>query len=285
MIRSVRDLYGAKLHATDGEIGTVEEFYFDDTHWAVRYMVVDTGGWLTGRRVLISPIAIQAAHWDDHTINVALTREQVEQSPDVDTEKPVTRQYELSYLNYYGYPMYWEGGGLWGPGMNPIALAPVFTPMPMMPQAPAVTPADAATPITTGDNAANADTTVNPHLQSTRDVRDYTIAATDGDIGHVSDFLVDDETWAVRYLVLDTHNWLPGKHVLIAPAWIEKVSWPEGAVSVDLPRETIQDAPAYEAHHEVTRDYETQLYSYYQRPGYWETAPTQPGAAKIYAAE
>lgn len=256
MIQSIRDLYGFTLSATDGEIGSVEEFFFDDEKWAIRYMVVDTGGWLTGQRVLISPIAIQTVHWAERKIDVALTREQVEHSPDVEKDRPVTRQYEVSYLNYYGYPSYWEGSNLWGPAMNPAALTPVFSPMPIAP--PQLVPTTHA-----------ADETIDPHLQSTRDVRDYSIATTDGEIGHVIDFLVDDETWALRYLVVDTHNWLPGKHVLIAPAWIKKVSWAEGQVCVDLSREVIKHAPAYTHDQPLSREYETELYTYYHRPPYW----------------
>ena len=123
MFRKVTQLQGSPLRATDGEIGTVDQFYFDDETWAIRYLVVNTGSWLMGRRVLISPIAVGKTDWESGQMEVGLTKQQVEGSPDIDTHKPVSRQHEAEYLAYYGYPLYWSGPYLWGAMSYPATLA------------------------------------------------------------------------------------------------------------------------------------------------------------------
>ncbi|MEO8053096.1 MAG: PRC-barrel domain-containing protein, partial [Acidobacteriota bacterium] len=110
MLRKAKDLSGYKLAASDGEIGKVKEFYFDDQSWTVRYLVADTGGWLSGRQVLISPYALDPANEGRNVIPVDLTKHQIEKSPSLDSNKPVSRQYELEYYPYYGWPGYWGGG-------------------------------------------------------------------------------------------------------------------------------------------------------------------------------
>jgi len=210
MLRSVNALRGFTIGATDGEVGRVEAFYFDDTSFTIRHLVVDTGGWLGGRKVLISPRALGDIDWDDRRIDAALTKAQVEKSPDIDTDRPVSRQQEIEYYRYYGYPSYWSGPYLWGSYPFPV-----------------VSPGRSATleherrwewgPQESGD----------PHLRSSAAVIGYHIAATDGDIGHVEDFLVDDETWCIRYMVVDTSNWWFGRKVLVSsehhPRGLERV--------------------------------------------------------------
>jgi len=212
---------GFTIHATDGDIGSVDEFLFDDEQWTIRYLVVNTGGWLTGRLVLVSPIAFRSVDWDRETFDVALTRQQVEQSPSIATDQPVSRQQE-ECSRYYGYPYYWDGLGLWGAGMYPrIAYL-------------------SAVNSTYGETATERQPAGDPHLRSARAVTGYAIQARDGDLGHVEDFIVDDESWVLRYMVVDTRNWWPGKHVLVSPRWIESVRWTQSSVVVDLLRETIQ---------------------------------------------
>lgn len=231
MLRSVNDLRGHAIRATDGVIGRVDDFYFDDHDWAIRYLVVDTGTWLSGRTVLISPIAIGPPDWTASVIPVSLTKDQVEHSPDIDTRKPVSRQHEVEYFGYYGYPYYWGGAGLWGMGAYP------------------------GSPTTEGRieeefKAHRTPATRAPddrHLRSSNAVIGHHIEATDGAIGHVEDLLVDDRTWAIRYLIVDTHNWWGGQQVLVAPQWITDVSWSESTVSVDLTRQAVKDAPRYDS--------------------------------------
>src|SRR5689334_4092581 len=114
MIRGADGLKGFTIGATDGEVGGVNDLYFDDERWVIRYLVVDTGNWLPGRKVLISPHAVRTTQWELRRVDVALTRQQVKGSPDIDTDKPVSRQHEAAFFSYYGYPAYWDGTSLWG---------------------------------------------------------------------------------------------------------------------------------------------------------------------------
>jgi hypothetical protein len=239
------------IHATDGELGYVHELYFDDETWAIRYLTVDTGGWLGGRRVLISPFSIVRTDWDARRLDVALTKKQVEDSPNIDTHRPVSRQHEAAYLGYFGFPYYWGGPFLWGTAYYPTGVA--------------VSETSSAESVADRIAKESADS----HLRSTGAVTGYHIEATDGDIGHVDGFVVDDETWAIRYMEVATRNWLPGKKVLVSPAWIERVSWIDSRVRVGLSREAIKGAPEYDEFGPITREYENRLYLHYGRPPYW----------------
>jgi hypothetical protein len=250
MLTNASFLKGLAIHATDGELGTVDQFYFDDETWAIRYLTVETGGWLGGRQVLISPMSVLHTDFAAKRLDVSLTKKQVENSPDINTHLPVSRQHEAEYSLYYGYPYYWAGPYLWGP----------------LPY-----PADLAIPTTASTKAAGKIETesTDSHLRSTEAITGYYVAATDGEIGHVDGFVIDDEAWAIRYVEVATRNWLPGKKVLISPAWIERVSWAESNISVGLSREAIKSCPEYLLSRPLTREYEDQLHAHYGRPPYW----------------
>lgn len=245
MLHKARTLRGYALDSLDGEFGKVKDFYFDDHHWTIRYLVADTGNWLTARQVLISPHALVAAIREDEHIAVDLTRKQIEESPPQETDKPVSRQFEEFYYGYYGWPTYWGGPYMWGAYPYPVH-----------------SPEEER-------STARSERAWDPNLRSTHDVRGYHVQAVDGEIGHVEDFIVDDETWAIRYLIVDTHNWWPGKQVLVSPRWIESVSWDETKVFVNLTREAIRQSPEYTDESLVTRDYEAGLHRHYDRPEYW----------------
>ena len=245
MLIKAKTLQGYKLQSLDGDIGKVREFYFDDTYWTIRYLVADTGNWLTGRQVLIAPYALGAVSEDEQYLSIELTRKQIEESPDLTTDKPVSKQFENAYYGYYGWPTYWDGPYLWG-------------------SYPAI-PHDRKDWLRKADQAETWD----PTLRSTKAVTGYHIHATDGEIGHVEDFIIDDETWAIRYLVIDTRNWWPGKKILVSPEWIEQINWSAAKVIVNLSRESIKQAPEYVESTPLSRDYETQLHGHYQRQGYW----------------
>ncbi len=262
MLRNSRNLEGCSIGATDGTIGEVKDFYFDDEAWVIRYLVVATGSWLADRKVLISPFALTQPQWAQKLLRATLTKEQVKNSPDIDTEMPVSRQHEMEYLRYYSYPSYWGGVGLWGTGANPN----------LMPMGGAYQwPADSY-----GEVRAEHDREVshrNPkgdhHLRSCNAILKYHIHASDGDIGHVAGLLVYDETWAIRYLIVDTSNWWLGHQVLVAPQWIRDVNWSHSKVYIELSREALKDAPPYDATAPLDRGQETDLFEYYGRPGYW----------------
>lgn len=257
-LRNANNLQGFTIHAVDGELGTADQFYFDDKNWTIRYLAVRTGGWLAGRGVLISPISIISVDWDTERVNVALTRDQVKASPDIDTHRPVSRQHESAYLGYYGYPNYWAGPHLWGPADYPAGL--------VIPMAGSVAYVAA--------NSVSSDS----HLRSTRTVRGYEIHTVDGEMGQVMGFVFDDVTWAIRYMEVSTGRWWPGKRLLIAPAWIKKVSWLDALVYVNLTRELIQNSPEYCESETITREYEDRLYRHYAKPSYWSNE-TEPAAS------
>jgi uncharacterized protein YrrD len=245
MLSKAKTLKGYKLESRDGEIGKVKEFYFDDRHWTIRYLVADTGNWLTDRQVLISPYALLAVIREKQHISIDLTKKQIEDSPPLNSDKPVSRQYEEAYYGYYGWPMYWGGPYMWG--SYPYI----------------VRDREKWKESNQGGKAWD------PHLRSTHDVSGHHIQAADGEIGHVEDFIIDDETWAIRYLIIDTRNGWPGKKVLISTRWIERVSWSELKVFVNLSRETIKQSPEYTEESLLTRDYESGLHRHYNRQGYW----------------
>jgi uncharacterized protein YrrD len=247
MLRTASHLKGTTIAATDGGIGSVQDLYFDDDSWTVRYLMVDTGTWLPGRQVLISPRSVLAVT-DETKIPVSLTKSQVENSPSTDMDKPVDRQYEEEYARYYGYPYYWTGPYRWGalayPGEGTLAIAD----------------AESAIPPRSGD----------PSLRSTRNVTGYYIEATDGDIGHVDDFIVDTTAWMIRYMIVDTRNWWPGKKVPVSPEWINRVSWADSRVYVDMSKEAIKSAPEYDPDRPLAREYETRLFGHHNRRVYWD---------------
>jgi sporulation protein YlmC with PRC-barrel domain len=263
MLRNVTHLRGYAIRATDGVIGKVDDLYFDDDDWAIRYLVVDTGSWLSGRKVLISPIAIGHPDWMSQQLPVSLTKAQIEHSPDIDTRKPVSRQHEAAYFAYYSYPYYWGGAGLWGMGAYPGSLTTENR-----------IEAEMETRRTQGTQTPD-----DCHLRSSQEVIGHHIHAKDGDIGHVADLLVDDHTWAIRYLIVDTSNWWSGHHVLVSPQWIEDVSWSDANVSVGLTREAVKNAPRYDPAAQLDRQQEQGIYEHYRRPGYWTTKAIRDGAA------
>ena len=245
MLSKAKTLTDYKLESLDGEIGKVKEFYFDDRHWTIRYLVADTGNWLTGRQVLISPYALNGVIKSEKHLSVDLTKKQIKDSPSLNSDKPVSSQFEESYYEYYGWPMYWSGPNMWGTYHYIERNREKWG------------------KFNRGEKAWDR------HLRSTHAVSGYHIQALDGEIGHVEDFIIDDETWAIRYLVVGTRNWWPGKRVLVSPQWIERVSWNESKVFVNLDRETIKQSPEYTEESLLTRDYEIGLHRHYNRKGYW----------------
>jgi uncharacterized protein YrrD len=252
MLRSLKHLEGYAVSATDGYIGSVANFFLDDERWAIRYLVVETGGFFSGRQVLITPISFRQVHWSSTLgFHLALTMDKVKNSPGVDTDKPVSRQQEMELFGYYEYPYYWGYAGLWGMGANPNLLAAGGRN-----QAPAE-----PEPEKSGDL----------HLRSAKEIRGYHIEGTDAAIGHVEDFIIDDETWEVRYLVIDTRNWWLEHRVLVSPHWANRISWAEKKVFIDLSRQAIKNSPEWDPSAPVNREYEARLYDYYGRPVYWDS--------------
>jgi hypothetical protein len=235
MLRSVKSLRGYAIRAKNGDLGKVREMLFDDRFWMVCYVVVDTGNWLAGRLVLLASSSLGQPAGEGRVLPANLTKEQVADSPSISTDEPVSRQMELELHSYYGWPPYWEAGAY-------VAVAP------------------------TDDVAEQKG---DPHLRSTREVIGYAIHARDGQIGHVDDFVVEDEIWSIRYMVVDVRQWLSVKRVLVAPHWAEEVDWARRRVNLDLSKEVIENSPKFDPSAPVNRQYEVRLYDYYGRPHYW----------------
>lgn len=254
MKRNAKKLLGFSIGASDGEIGKVKDFYFDDISWTIRYLVVETGSWLAGRQVLISTQALRGADWEKETFPVNLTQEQVRNSPDIDTTKPVSRRHELLLHQYYPWTGYWEGG-LWGGGGG------IGTTGMMM---------QSTEPFEDAIKNANAgeggdDSEYDPHLRSISNVTGYSIRHADDTIGEIDDFIVDDETWQISFLIADIGNWLQGKKVLLSPKWIQDMDWETEVVHVQHNAEQIKHSPAYEPDRQIDGDYEEALHMHYDR--------------------
>ena len=227
MLRSLNDLEGYMLETKDGGERPIDDFLFDDEYWMIRYLVGDTGKWLPGRKVLISPVALgkpPKGGWYKKSIPVELTSQEIEESPGLETDKPVSRQYEVELVPYYGWPVYWR-------------------------------------------EEAEGD----PHLRSLDEVKGYDIQAKDEGIGGISDLILLDDDWSIKYLVVDTSKWNPlAKKVLVSVDWITGFDANEKKVSVDLTRKQVEEAPEYKPGTPVNRETETRLYDYYGKPRYWE---------------
>lgn len=251
MFKNLRDLEGFRLAAEDGEIGHVTDLYFEDDEWAVRYLVVATGSWLFGKKVLISPNAVPAVRWDDECIKVNLTMEQVRNSPDIDTDRPISRQQEADYHLYYNFPPYWGGVALWGrydePGAEPTEDESVST-----------------------RQDREYQQRWDSHLRSAKEVRGYRVVAIDGQVGHLDNFLMDTDTWAIRYLVVNAGGWLNKHEVLCMPKLVDRVIWAEATVNVNSSRELMEQAPPYSNSEEIDRAYEEALFAHYTMHPYWE---------------
>lgn len=232
MLRSLKALDGFKIAATDGELGHVRDIYFDDEKWTVRYFEVDTGGWLSGRMVLLSPAAVAGIDWDEDLLRVNLTRQQVQDSPGLDSALPVSRQHEMALSRYYGTPHYWQGPFLWGYTGFPSMVDPI--------------PWDPATDQLAGTPVDEQKAEGDPHLRTKDEVLGYQIEAGDGGIGHLEDLLFNVDDWRIGLVVVATRDWLPGRHVLVSPSAIANVSWEEKTVRVHATRAQIENSPEYD---------------------------------------
>jgi uncharacterized protein YrrD len=235
MLRSIKDMKGFTIAASDGEIGSIKELYFDDAWWVVRYIVVDTGSWLTGRSVLIPLNAVASVEWSNEAVRVNLTKQQIKNSPGIEADQPVSRQHEADLFNYYGYPSYWGGPFMWG--------STTFTSVMVG------NPDDIVRHAGVSDEISHEHERGEQHLRSSKEVIGYHIRATDDTVGHVEDFLFDEKDWSIQMMVVDTRNWWPGKNVLIAPSRIGHVSWEDQQIAVNITREEVENSPEFDPAH------------------------------------
>ncbi len=244
MLRSEKDLKGYRISAIDGEIGKVHDFLVGENSWFIYYMVADTGVWIPKRKVLISPLVLGQPDGEVRMFPVDLSRDQIQNSPEIDQDAPVSlqRQQEMAA---YG----------WISAVPPAGMAASAAPAPP--------------PVRTEDRPARTEEAGLEKLRSLNEVRGYVIEARDGTLGKVSDFILDDDEWVARYVVIDTKSWLPGKKVLLSPGWIEAVDWVGQYVRFDLTKDQIEAGPEYDPRAPINREVETRLYDFYGRPRYW----------------
>lgn len=239
--RRVRDITALTLHAIDGQLGSVEDLYFDDQNWTVRYLIVKTGGWLSGRNVLIAPVAVAGIDDAGSSMRINLRKDQIEQSPPIEKAKPISREYEEAYYEHFRWAPYWQ------PGLTSLG-----SPIPY----PELSPMDPDEPML-------SESPEKSHLRSSAEVTGYGIHALDGEIGHIEDLVVDDEDWIIRYAEVDTRNWLPGKKVLVQTGRIKGIDWHSRSVAMSLTRHAIESAPAYDPSMLITPEYEIELFKHY----------------------
>lgn len=246
MLWSFDNIRGYSIQARDGNLGRVDDVLFDDASWTMRYLVADTA-WLFGRKVLLSAAVAGIPQADDTVFPVMLTKQQVEDSPSVDTDAPVSRQEEKALQRHYGWPEYWmypSSMAIAGMGEDALGAGVVDA---------------GAPPYAQGD----------PNLRSAKEVCGYTVQARDGDIGQVENFIIEDDSWIVRYAVIDTGNWWPGRKIVVSPRWVNDIEWSERQFTVRLTKEQIESSPEYDPAAMFGRDYETLLHDYYDVPPYW----------------
>jgi sporulation protein YlmC with PRC-barrel domain len=252
MLYRVSDLQGYTIHATDGDIGTLHTFYFDEKEWGVAYFVIDTGTWITGKHVLVSPDVLGQPDANSKRLPVSLTRGEIQDCPEINTHEAASGPYTGVTHTRSARPVFWSNDPFVldslaaRPGGSPMPAPPPTTPPPM------------------------AEQVRGPVQHSSRKIIGYYIQARDGEMGHVEDFIIDTDTWHIRYMVVDTKNWWPGKKVLVSPRWIQDIRWDDAHVTVDLPRDRIKASPEYDPSKPVPRDYETRLHDHYSRPAYWQ---------------
>jgi len=236
MLRRVTKLHGSHVLALDGEVGKVRDVYFDDVSWIVRYLIVDTGGWLSGRKVLISPRAVGHIDRASRTVSLSLTRERIEASPNIDADKPVSRLHESEIHSHYGYPAYWAGTQ-WGTGPMPPAAAPIASDL-----------------LELQERRLADEPPGDTHLRSTRELLGYSVTAAGAELGRVRNFLVDDETWAIRELILDRGIWPFGQQVLISRRRVQRLDWAAKSIEVAPKRKRVPRAAASAADGHAAED-------------------------------
>jgi hypothetical protein len=267
---------GFSIEATDGKIGVVSDFLFDDASWKLRWLVVDTGNWLDDRKVLLHPSTIEKADIGVQALLVKLTRDQVEKSPSIATDEPVSQHMEYRLYGYYGVDPLWGGGYYAGNAIAMPMAAPNFAAQDYGVTNKLADPQDGHGP---GDK----------HLRSLLEVTGYNIQASDGAMGHVESFLIDDESWDIRYLVVDTRNWWFGRHVLLSPACVKLIAWDLHQVDLNLTCYKIKGSPPWDPTSLLDRAYEQVLLAYYQWPAKFLPAhngsvPPTVAAEKVPAA-
>ena len=267
MLIAITGLQRCTVEGIDGRVGTVKDFLFDDQSWKVRWMVLDTGHWLPSRQILIHPSAIvpldlnlperrvlPMMSWGDTlAVSVRLTKQQIEASPEAREDEPVTKQMEARLCDYYGWDLSWG---------TAYFATNAFVTLPAGP--PVFSEAAARKAAGVGDHPGDGD----PHLRSVVSVNGYHVHALDGELGRVENFLADDANWDMRYLVIATRNWWPGKHVQLAPYSVKEIDGSEERINVNVTRDQVKSSPAWDPLTMADNIGEQHLHRHFGWPGY-----------------
>ncbi len=257
MLQSISDMRGYGINSTTGRVGHVEDFLFDDKQWAIRYLIVDTAPLFFGRKVLISPYSITEISQDIGFVTLSISKDDIKNSPAIDTARPISRQQEMQLNQHYKWPSYWKESGLWNLANSPHAAVSAME-------------VETARAAESPPEDMHVETMSDPHLRSTSEVLTYEIVGTDERIGKANDFVVSENDWALRYITVDAGARLLGKKVLIAVDWIESVDWRESLIHTELSQSLVASAPQFTSLGRIDRDYERKLFDHYDRPAYWE---------------
>lgn len=251
LISAKKRVLDSDVRGRDESLGTIKDVLFDDTSWRVRYLVVDTGGWLSGRKVVLHPVALAGVDWPACEVRTEMTRSQIDQGPPLDEHEPVSRQHQENLAKYFNWP-----------AVPMVPMGP-FGGLAGVEQAIGLDVRERAEAVKSEDHEGN------PHLRSTDEIVGYRVVAGDDEAGHVADLILDDSEWVIRYLVVDLGTWLPGKEVLLAPEWAREVRWDKRSIFIDLERKDLEKGPEFDAKTPVNRRYEEKVYDFYGRPVYW----------------
>ncbi|MDQ0207815.1 PRC-barrel domain-containing protein [Alkalicoccobacillus murimartini] len=266
MFIQAKTLESFSMNATDGELGSIADLYFESNTFTLRYFVGDTRTWFFGGKVLLSPEAVTSIDAEKEHINVNETKEQIKNSPKPSEHEPVSRQYEAELRDHYGWKHYWGapiggvGAGMGTPGAYPAAPGLIIPPPVSNPQS------------DQGEYESEALSHQTNHnfLQSINDLRGYTIHAKNGEVGKVLDFMLNEHDWSINYIIVDVGGVFTREPVPLAAEWITDISWQDKTITVNVEKELIERAPNYELHEPFTREHEAELYSHYNRKTYWE---------------
>lgn len=228
MLRSLSSLRGYTLAASDDDIGKIRDLLFEDRGLVVQYAVAVTGPWLFGRKVLVPWSALGAPDWHAKRFPVSMTRQEVKDLPGLETDPPVSQQQKRR------------------------AKA-------LLASDPQVMWAWVAMVESEDDRPA-----LEGHLRSAHEVTGYRVEAKDGPIGHVEDLIAEDGNWIVRYVVIDTRDWLPGRKVLVPATAVRGFEWGTRSASVGLTKQAIESSPEHDPAHPLGATYEVELREYWK---------------------
>ncbi|HEX8949328.1 MAG TPA: PRC-barrel domain-containing protein [Dissulfurispiraceae bacterium] len=249
-LRGLQSVAGYAVIAKDGEVGAVEEFLFDDREWAIRFIVVRTGDWLPGKKVLLPPSVLEEPDWELPKLHITIERAQLARGPILGAHEPASRMFQIDLYKHFGWAPFW--------------LEEEYFNVPLH-------PSEVSSGLSRDQEKAD-----DPHLLSTADTIEYRVEALNGDVGHPEDFVMDEDDWIIYYfaVALDRSENVPeeetAKSVLIATEWVQKTAKEAGRVYLELDRDAVLRSPAYDPALPVDREYELELYDHYGRPRYWD---------------